>query len=98
GTLGATALVGGAYAAMRESKRLKEEMQQHSREMAKGGKSIEDGSKHRERMEKFRYDTAQAGALTASINECLSGNLKDKASFDAAVAAVAEAEARTRIG
>lgn len=58
--------VGGAVAAIREGKRIKEERTQHIREMAKG-KSIFPDSERRREMDKFRYDTQKANDLTGNL-------------------------------
>jgi len=68
--LGLSAGIGGAVAGIRESKQLKDERAQHIREMAKG-KKIEVGSEKREEMEKFRYETKDAGELTQGLKESL---------------------------
>ncbi|HBR71385.1 MAG TPA: hypothetical protein DEA27_01070 [Candidatus Moranbacteria bacterium] len=70
--MGISAIVGGSVAGMREHKRINEERAQHSREMAKG-KKIESGSKRREEMEKFRYETKNSTELTGNLKEALEG-------------------------
>ena len=69
---GLSAGIGGAVAGVRENKRIKEERAQHAREMAKG-KQIEGGSKRREEMEKFRYETKNANELSGNLKEALEG-------------------------
>lgn len=68
--LGLSAGIGGAVAGARENKRFKEERAQHIREMAKG-KGMEAGSKRREEMEKFRYETKNATDLTDDLEKSL---------------------------
>lgn len=71
GIVGAGAGVAGGIAAMRESNKLANERRQHSREMAKGGE-IQDNSKRREELEKYRYETKSANELVGSIEKILS--------------------------
>lgn len=68
--MGLSAGIGGAVAGVRENKRIKEERAQHAREMAKG-KQIENGSKRREEMEKFRYETKNASELAGNLRGVL---------------------------
>lgn len=80
--------VGGAIAGVRENKRLKEDREQHAREMAKGGKKIENGSDQRMEMEKYRHETKGANELAANLKNALE-NLK-KQPNEAALSQVLE--------
>lgn len=80
GTYGAAALAGAVFAGAAESKRYKEDRRQHAREMAMG-KRIPEGAKRRLEMDRFRYETEDAHALTAALEDGMyerdaEGNLK----------------------
>lgn len=105
GSFGATAVLGSGIAAAREKKRLEEERRQHFREMAQG-KKFEAGSKRREDMERFRYETEEANTLYKNLIESLyqeNGEGKretkqlDEAGFREAVNKLIEIEARLNI-
>ena len=68
--MGLSAGVGGVVAGVRENKRIKDERAQHGREMAKG-KQIDSGSDRREELEKYRYETKNAGELTENLKTSL---------------------------
>lgn len=99
--------VGSAImAGIRENKRVKDERQQHSREMAMG-KEFTQGHTRREQMEKTRYETVNALDLTESLrenhaaiflddSERAAGATKDDA-LQAALDALAAVEVRNRI-
>ncbi len=69
-TLGGTAVLAGAFAAVNESQRLAAERRQHGREMAKGGQ-IEKDSPRRESMEKYAYQTESANILIQNLRDSL---------------------------
>ncbi len=71
---GAGLLVGAAFAGIRRSADLKGDFAAHKVAMAKGGE-IEEGSKHRERLEKFTYDTARASDLHKDMGALLKKDL-----------------------
>lgn len=62
-------VLGGAFAALREGKRVKEERTIHSREMAQG-KEYSSGDRRNE-MEKARYETVTALSLKELLDEAL---------------------------
>jgi len=66
GIVGAGALVSGGVSSMKEGNKLSNERRQHNREMAKGGE-IENKSKKREELEKYRYETLSANQLSESL-------------------------------
>jgi len=105
GSFGATALLGSGIAAAREKKRLEDERKQHFREMAQGEK-IEAGSKRREEMEMYRYETKDATSLSNNLEDSLYNfNEKgeretktlDQQSFQEAIGNLAEIESRIKI-
>jgi hypothetical protein len=67
-TFGASALIGGGFAAARENKRLKEERALHGRQRATGVK-FDEKSKRRAELEQFRHSTESAGNLLHSVEE-----------------------------
>ena len=67
-TGGIGGIAAGTLGYIRERKRVGDERVQHSREMAQG-KSYEQGSKRRERMEETRYETKSALDLVATLDE-----------------------------
>ncbi len=66
GVTAAPGVLGGAFAALRENKRVKVERALHSREMAQG-KQYDQGAR-RDEMEQARYETASAIDLTEELN------------------------------
>ncbi len=68
GTLGASTLLTGGIAGIRENKRLQDERRLHNRQMAQG-KNFEPDAKRREEMEEFRYKTESAESLTKMISK-----------------------------
>ena len=90
-------VLGGAFAAARESKRIKQERALHSREMAQG-KRYELGAR-RDEVEETRYDTVEATALA----EMLEGLLNDgeatpeQQALQDAYEAIAAADARVQL-
>jgi hypothetical protein len=87
----------GVLASLREKRVLKEERVQHTRNVAVGG-STENLTGRREALEQARYESKTAVELTSQIGDLYSdeGELQipDRSSFDDALAALAEAEAR----
>lgn len=63
-------------AAARERKRVKEDRQQHAREMAQG-KLVQEGSSRREEMEGSRYETVAASELIDGLNSYLGEHALD---------------------
>lgn len=76
GIVGAGALVSGGISAMREGHKVSNERRQHNREMAKGGE-IESGSKKREDLERYRYETVSANQLIELIKNYLDKDFVD---------------------
>lgn len=70
GMMAVPGAVSGGFAALRESKRVKEERALHAREMAQG-KTYETGSKRRDQMEETRYETRSATVLTEMLHGLL---------------------------
>lgn len=91
----APGVLGGAFAAMRESKRLKQERALHAREMAQG-KRYETG-KRRDDIEATRYETADAKDLTSQLELLLNSGEASPSEVQAAYEALAETEARIRL-
>ncbi|MFA4817506.1 MAG: hypothetical protein WC608_02130 [Parcubacteria group bacterium] len=93
--LGLSAGIGGAVAGARENKRVKEERAQHIREMAKG-KGIEAGSRRREEMERFRYETKNASDLTGDLEKSLKDLMDspDKDKLEKVLANINEIDSR----
>lgn len=60
GSFGATAILAGGIAGLRESKTLEDERRQHFREMARGENIDSRNSARRTEMEQFRYNTEEA--------------------------------------
>lgn len=105
GTFGATALLGGGIAALRERKRLEEERRQHFREMAKGKRFDPDRAPRRREMEEYRYETRNAADLCENLERSLyaydggrreSRNLNE-GEYREALGQLAEIEARIKI-
>jgi len=96
GTFGMSALLGSAFGAMRESHKVEDERKQHSRMMAKGGKSIKNGSERREEMEKVRYETVHAGDIADQILENIK-NIDSPDAFNNAMCLLLQAESRIQI-
>lgn len=96
GMMAVPGAVSGGFAALRESKRVKEERALHSREMAQG-KTYEPGSKRRDQMEETRYETRSATVLTQTLNELLKDvETPTPEAVQGAYATVAVIEARIR--
>ena len=91
----APGVLGGAFAAIRESKRLKQERALHSREMAQG-KSYDTG-KRRDAIESTRYETVDAGALTAQLEELLRDSDSTPDDVQRAYEIIAGVEARIQL-
>lgn len=93
----APGVLGGAFAAIRESKRIKQERALHSREMAQG-KRYELG-KRRDEIEGVRYETVAA----TDLSELLEGMLSDEnmtpeqQALQDAYEAIAAAESRVQL-
>lgn len=88
----------GAWAGLRENRRMKDERAQHSREMAQG-KEYDEGTKRRMEIENTRYDTISANDLTDHLR--LIGaedkmNEGGKDALQAAMDALAAIEARVQ--
>lgn len=96
GTFGMSALLGAGFSAMRESHKVEDERRQHSRMMAKGGKSIKNGSERREEMEKVRYETVHAGDIADQILENIK-NIDSPDAFNNAMCLLLQAESRIQI-
>jgi len=105
GTFGASAAVSGVLMGVNESKRLADERRQHNREMAKGAE-IEDGSKRREEMEGFNYETLDARSSIDEINSLLYSvdengakklNNLSESDIRSALAKIADIESRNKI-
>jgi hypothetical protein len=103
GTFGATALISGGIAGMREKKRLEEERRQHARELAKGETFDPNRAPRRVEMEQFRHETKNATDLANSLESALfekdsSGELVPKPltqeEWDRAAAELAEIDSR----
>lgn len=73
GTAGVGAVIGGGFAGLRESKRLKEERSLHARERAQG-KTIKEGSKRREEMEQYIHKTIPAAEAAKSMEALIKAN------------------------
>lgn len=96
----------GVMAAVRERKRVKDERQQHAREMAMG-KQFNEGDRRRAQMETTRYETVSAVSLIEGLRESHAtilqddsertpGQTKDDA-LQAALDALAAVELRNRM-
>ncbi|MBD3300467.1 MAG: hypothetical protein GF347_03890 [Candidatus Moranbacteria bacterium] len=70
-TFGGSALLGGFLFSVGSAKKTKRDLAFHSREMAKGGKEIEEGSKRRELLEKGRFETKPVDDLIQSLQSDL---------------------------
>ena len=99
GTVGASALLSGGIAGLRESRRIEEERRQHARDMAKGKTFEKDTSPRREGMDKFRYNSISAadrvGELQKGINRAENENTKD--TFKADLLALADTNAHIKL-
>ncbi len=95
GTLGASALIGGAIFAGKERVRLEDERAAHAREMAKG-KEIAPDSKRRQEMEVSRYETKKVGDLIQSLEHSIP-NVKDQKDLLTCVNLLAEIESRIKL-
>ncbi|MFZ2253095.1 MAG: hypothetical protein WAW13_02870 [Minisyncoccia bacterium] len=95
GTFGASSLVGGAIAGVREGVKVQEERQQHAREHAKG-KEIDLDAERRSEMEKTIYKTISASSLTQSLTS-FPEQFENQESFSVALNTLAQAESRIRI-
>ncbi|HEU4715426.1 MAG TPA: hypothetical protein VFS14_01195 [Candidatus Saccharimonadales bacterium] len=93
----APGIAAGAWAGLRENKRMKDERAQHLRERAQG-KEIQAGSRRREQLEETRYETAAATDLTDMLRQHFGEEADFTASKDAYEAAMAALSAvETRI-
>lgn len=97
-TGGVLGVAGGALAAARESKKVKQERTQHMRERAQG-KEFASGAEKRSRFEQTRYETRGAADLAGGLNELFDdqGKLKDinnPDEYQAALTRLAEVHAR----
>ncbi|MSU74807.1 hypothetical protein EXS57_03460 [Candidatus Kaiserbacteria bacterium] len=89
GTFGATAALTGGIIGYAENKRTKEDRAQHQREMAQG-RAFERGSApRREEMDNFVHEMREASHLSSTIREA--------ATPEAKINAIADAEARIRL-
>ncbi len=89
----------GAWAALRENKRTKDERAQHSREMAVG-ETFEEGDKRREAMEATRYESVSAVDLMTELQNAGSTETLDQGgteALQAALDALAAAQARVEL-
>lgn len=90
----------GAWAGLRENRRVKDERTQHSREMATGGSFDQSNDKRRIEMEKTRYETIAAVDLIGHLQNVGSEETLDAGGADAvqaALDALAAIEARIDI-
>lgn len=95
GTFGASALVGGAIAGMRESVRVEDERKQHARERAKGKEFAPDADRRSE-MEKLIYKTVSARSLLEALSH-IPENIAEAEEYHRAMNALAEAETRIQM-
>ena len=95
GTFGASALVGGAVAGMRESVRIEEERQQHARERAKGKEIVPDSARRNE-MEGVIHGTVPAGELTHRLKN-IPEVFESEEEYFAALNVLAQTESRIRL-
>jgi len=89
-------LAAGAWAGLRENKRMKDERSQHLRERAQG-KEIQAGSARREKIEETRYETIAATDLTTMLRQHFGEGADFTASreaYEAAMAALSAVETR----
>lgn len=88
----------GLWMAKREGKRIKDDRAQHSRERASGGQ-IEAGSKRREELEVYRYNTVTSAQLASGLEHyCGSeADLESQEAVEAALVALAAVEARVQV-
>jgi len=92
----APGVLGGAFAAMRERKRVKQERTLHAREMAQG-KSYDTG-KRRDSFEDTRYETEDAQGLTIQLESLLGeGEPSTPEAVQSAYEAIASIEARIQM-
>lgn len=92
----APGVLGGAFAAMREGKRVKEERTLHAREMAQGKRY--DTGKRRDALEDTRYETEDAQSLTIQLESLLGeGEALAPEAVQSAYEAIASIEARIRM-
>ena len=95
GTFGASALVGGAIAGMRESVRVEEERKQHARERAKGKEFTPDAERRTE-MENLIYKTVSAKSLTESLTQ-IPESIQEEREYYRALNILAETESRIQM-
>lgn len=88
-------VLGGAFAAARESKRLKQERVIHAREMAQG-KQYETG-KRRDEIESTRYETVGASDLANQLEATLDSDNPTPDEVQTAYELIAGIEARIRL-
>lgn len=92
----APGVLGGAFAAMRERKRVKQERTLHAREMAQG-KSYDTG-KRRDSFEDTRYETEDAQGLIIQLESLLGeGEPSTPEAIQSAYEAIASVEARIQM-
>jgi hypothetical protein len=92
-------IAAGAWAGLRENKRMKDERVQHSREMAQG-KEFSLGAKRREEMEQTRYESISAIDLTEHLRTISAGEKLDNdgnEALQAALDALAATETRVKL-
>jgi len=89
-------VLGGAFAAVRESKRIKQERTLHAREMAQGKRY--DTGKRRDALENTRYETEDAQGLTLQLESLLGEeDTPTPEAVQSAYEAIANIEARIRM-
>ncbi|MDD3035849.1 MAG: hypothetical protein PHO93_02935, partial [Candidatus Saccharimonadaceae bacterium] len=89
----------GAWAGLRENRRLKDERAQHSREMAQG-KEFNPGDERRTEMEQTRYESISANDLTEHIRSISAKEKLDEGGAEAlqvALDSLAAIEARIKL-
>jgi hypothetical protein len=89
----------GAWAALRENKRTKDDRSQHAREMAVGGEFAQD-DKRRTEMERTRYESVAAVELITQLQEASTEERLEAGGNDAlqaALDALAAAQARIQL-
>lgn len=74
-TLGGAAVLAGTFAGLNERQRLERERAQHALERAEGG-AYEAGSKRREEMERYQYETRSARDLIEQLHNIVSKEIK----------------------
>lgn len=94
----APGIAAGAWAGLRENKRMKDERALHAREMAQG-KEITAGSKRREKIEQTRYETLAATDLTNMLRQHFGEDTSfdSQDAYEAAMTALSSVETRIRL-